>query len=274
MNMTDEMIRSAIAAIDSESFGDNLEIYRRLIGLIDLTTLEGNDTNEKVIRLCHQGFEIENAAKSIPHVAAICVYPTLVKTAKNALAGRDINVAAVAGAFPSGQSPLELRLAEVRYAVEQGADEIDMVISRGRLLSGDVDFVRREIEEHKTACGEAHLKVILETGELGDYDLIYRTSMLAMRTGADFIKTSTGKISPAATPEAAWVMVKAISDFYQESGKKIGFKPAGGIGDPASALVYYKIVASLAGEAWLNKSLFRIGASRLLGKLLAEIENS
>ncbi len=271
MKFTTETIEQQIAEILATMPETNGEILRKLISFIDLTTLEGSDNDEKVRQLCQTAYGVENSAKSIPSVAAVCVYPTLVKTACDGLGERSINVAAVAGAFPSGQSPLEIRLAEVRYAVEQGADEIDMVISRGRFLAGDREFLKEEVKQHKEACGNAHLKVILETGELKDPNLIYEASMIAMEQGADFIKTSTGKMQPAATLDAAFVMLTAISEFYKITGKKIGFKPAGGISEPADAAKYLHLVKTIAGNDWVNNHLFRIGASRLLNKLVEAI---
>lgn len=271
MNFTNEFVEQQIAEILAQKPEINSETCKQLIGFIDLTTLEGSDNAAKVQLLCKTAYGVENTVKGIPSVAAVCVYPVLVKTACDELGDRPISVAAVAGAFPSGQSPLELRLEEVRYAVEQGADEIDMVISRGRFLAGERDFLKEEVKRHKEACGKAHLKVILETGELKDPNLIYEASMIAMEEGADFIKTSTGKIQPAATLEAAFVMLTAISDFYKKTGKKIGFKPAGGISEPADAAKYLHLVQSIAGNEWVNNHLFRIGASRLLNKLVESI---
>lgn len=271
MTFTNESVQNEIKKILSSCAVDQQMVYRRIINHIDLTTLEGNDNDEKVRKLCKTAYEVENPAKQIPSVAAVCVYPVFVKTAREALAGKKINVAAVAGAFPSGQSPLEVRLAEVRYAVEQGADEIDMVISRGRFLAGERDFLREEVTRHKEACGKSHLKVILETGELLDLNLIYEASMISMEAGADFIKTSTGKIQPAATLEAAFVMLTAIKEFYSKTGKKIGFKPAGGISDPETAVHFWQLVQSINGDEWLNNHLYRYGASRLLNKLVDAI---
>lgn len=268
MTFTNENIQNEISKILTSCAVDQQIAYRRIINHIDLTTLEGNDNDEKVRKLCHSAYEVENAEKQIPSVAAVCVYPVFVKTARESLAGKNINVAAVAGAFPSGQSPLEVRLPEVRYAVEQGADEIDMVISRGRFLAGERDFLREEVSKHKEACGNAHLKVILETGELLEPNLIYEASMISMEAGADFIKTSTGKIQPAATLEAAYVMLTAIKAYYDKTGKKIGFKPAGGISDPETAVQFWKLVKHINGDEWLNNQLFRYGASRLLNKLV------
>lgn len=266
MNSND--INNGINQILQNSIPEKQSVYRLLLGLLDLTTLEGTDTDDKVRNLCHRGISVANPAKKIPAVAAICVYPNFAATAKKALGNSGINVACVAGAFPSGQSPLFVRLAEVEDAVMHGADEIDMVISRGSFIEGNEAFLAEEVKQHKIACGQAHLKVILETGELSDPQLIYKASMIAMENGADFIKTSTGKIQPAATLEAAYVMLHAIREFYHQTGRKIGFKPAGGISDADTALKYYLLVRDILGDEWLNKQLFRIGASRLLQSLL------
>lgn len=270
MNSID--ITNGINQILQNPVSDRQQIYRLLVGLLDLTTLEGTDTEERVRNLCRRGISVADPAKGIPTVAAICVYPNFAAVAKSTLAGSELNVACVAGAFPSGQSPLLVRIAEVEDAVKNGADEIDMVISRGSFIEGNDTFLVEEVKKHKAACGHAHLKVILETGELIDPLLIYKASMIAMENGADFIKTSTGKIQPAATLEAAYVMLHAIKDFYAATGKKIGFKPAGGISDAETALKYYLLVKNILGEEWLNKHLFRFGASRLLQSLLDIIE--
>jgi deoxyribose-phosphate aldolase len=242
------------------------DIARELISFIDLTTLEGTDNNNVVKQLIDQAKEsyIKTGGKG---VAAVCVYPNFASFASKELINTDIKLACVAGGFPSGQSPLHVRIAEVEHAVAHGAQEIDMVISRGAALSGDIDYVKHEILLHKKACGDAHLKVILETGELKDPDLIYNVSMIAMENGADFIKTSTGKISPAATLDAAFIMCYAIREFYALTGKKIGFKPAGGIREPQDAFNYYLIIKNILGIDWLNPTLFRIGASKLLTNL-------
>ncbi len=270
---TTDSVKQSVSQILAETHIDSLEAYRQIISLIDLTTLEGNDHELKVKQLCEKAWSVADSSLQIPQVAAVCVYPVFVKTASEALKGKNIHVASVAGAFPSGQSPLNLRLDEVSYAVEQGADEIDMVISRGRFLQGDRYFLSEEVSRHKEACGDAHLKVILETGELNDLDLVYEASMLSMEAGADFIKTSTGKIQPAATTEAAFVMLTAIREYFQKTGKRIGFKPAGGISEPETAIQYVKLVQSIAGNDWLNPSLFRIGASRLLQNLIDHLRS-
>lgn len=267
MHFNEIEVQEAVKEISAHQTTDIQKLFRKLIELIDLTTLEGTDTDEKVKELCKRAWTVANTEKDIPHTAAVCVYPPFVKTAATQLLGKNISIASVAGAFPSGQSPLEIRLAEVRYAVNQGASEIDMVISRGRFLAGDNDFLKEEVSKHKEACGKAHLKVILETGELINLNLIYKASMIAMESGADFIKTSTGKIKPAATLNASFVMLHAIRDFYEKTGRKVGFKPAGGISEPLIAVHYYQLVDAILGQQWLNNDLFRIGASRLLNQL-------
>ena len=199
------------------------------LSMVDLTTLEGADTAGKVQQLCRKGLLPDPSDPSLPRVAAICVYPTMVPHARELLHGTGVNLASVATAFPSGQAPMELRLEEVRWCVEAGANEIDMVISRGALLSGDAERIKSEVGAFKEACGDAHLKVILETGELGSLERVREASDLAMEAGADFIKTSTGKVNPAATMEVTLVMLEAIRDFYWRTGVRVGMKPAGGI---------------------------------------------
>lgn len=247
------------------------EAYRFILGCIDLTTLEGSDNKQKINELCHTAINFKDEVRHIPSTAAVCVYPPFVAQAKQLLQGTGIQVASVAGAFPAGQSPIEVKIAEVSYAVDAGADEIDMVISRGKFLEGNYQEVADEIKAIKGACGQAHLKVILETGELKTADNIYAASMLAMEAGADFIKTSTGKISVNATPESFLVMLDAISDYYQETGKMTGMKPAGGISDAETSILYIKILENVLGDKWLNKQYFRIGASRLAKKIQEKI---
>jgi deoxyribose-phosphate aldolase len=240
--------------------------------MVDLTTLEGADTPGKVRQLCTKAIHLHSGRKDLPMVAAVCVYPTMVRIARKALEGTPIQVAAVATAFPSGMNPLAVKLEDTRYAVAEGAHEIDMVISRGDFLRGDYGRVADEIEQVKEACGKAHLKVILETGELGTLDRVRLASDIAMQSGADFIKTSTGKIQPAATPEVVLVMLLAISDFYRKTGKKIGMKPAGGIANAKAALNLLIMVREVLGPAWLTPSLFRIGASKLPNDMLMQLE--
>jgi len=241
------------------------------ISMIDLTTLEGKDTPGKVKQLCYKAMHPHDSIKDVPTVAAVCVYPAYVGTAKKALQGSDIKVASVATAFPSGQSNLEVKLNDVKFAVDQGADEIDMVISRGQFLAGNYQYVFDEIASVKEACGEAHLKVILETGELDTLDNVRKASEIAMHAGANFIKTSTGKIQPAATMQVTYVMLDAIKDFYIKTGKMIGMKPAGGISTAKIALQYLVMLNEVLGEKWMNKNYFRFGASSLVNDLLMQL---
>lgn len=241
--------------------------YRDILGLIDLTTLEGSDNEKRIADLCNQAQQYRNDSKNIPHVAAVCVYPPFVGQAKIALQNTGIHVASVAGAFPSGQSSIDVKLAEISFAINQGADEIDMVISRGTFLEGSYQTVFDEIKAIKGVCGKTHLKVILETGELGSLENIRKASDIAIHAGGDFIKTSTGKIQPAATEEAFVVMLDAIKDYYQNTGKKTGIKPAGGISEPDVALRYYALIKDILGDEWINPELFRFGASRLANKI-------
>ncbi|NWK56614.1 deoxyribose-phosphate aldolase [Verrucomicrobiaceae bacterium N1E253] len=238
------------------------------VSMVDLTTLEGADTPDKVRAMCEKALRPSPSRASIPHVAAVCVYPTLVGVAAKALQGTPVRVASVAGAFPSGQAPLDLKLSEIRYAVSEGADEIDIVISRGKFLDGHYREVFDEIAQSKEACGAAHLKVILETGELQSYDHIRIASELAMAAGADFIKTSTGKISPAATLPATLVMLNAILDYHQKTGRMVGMKPAGGIRSAAQAMQYLSMLEQILGEGWMTPEWFRFGASSLLDDLV------
>jgi deoxyribose-phosphate aldolase len=242
------------------------------ISMMDLTTLEGKDTPGKVRALCNKALRPLETDASIGPCAAICVYPNLVPTAREALAGSEVKIASVATAFPSGQSPLEVKLEDVRRAVDLGADEIDMVIDRGAMLSGDYAKVFDEIAATKEASGAAHLKVILETGELGSYDVVRRASEIAIAAGGDFIKTSTGKIQPAATPAVTLVMLEAIRDHFHATGRRIGMKPAGGVRTAKQALHYLVIVKETLGDAWLTPSLFRFGASALLNDVLMQLE--
>jgi deoxyribose-phosphate aldolase len=240
--------------------------------MIDLTTLEGQDTPGKVQQLCQKAIHLHDALPDLPHVAAVCVYPTMVSVAKKALGTHDINVASVATAFPSGMAPRQIKLEETRIAVEDGADEIDMVISRGAFLQGEYTFVFDEIAAIKEACGAAHLKVILETGELGTLDRVRRASVLAMHAGADFIKTSTGKIQPAATLPVTLVMLQAIRDFYYETGRMIGMKPAGGISHAKLAVHYLVMLRETLGSAWMTPEWYRFGASSLANDVLMQLQ--
>jgi len=242
------------------------------LSMIDLTTLEGQDTPGKVRQLCQKAIHLHDSIPNLPQVAAICVYPTMVAIAKESLKGHDIKVASVATAFPSGMTPLSIKLEETQIAVEAGADEIDMVISRGAFLQGRFDAVAQEIAAVKVACGDAHLKVILETGELGSLDQVRTASMLAMHAGADFIKTSTGKIQPAATMPVTLVMLSAIRDYYQATGRQVGMKPAGGISNAKSAITYLVMLRETLGNAWMTPTWFRFGASSLANDVLMQIQ--
>ncbi|MFM2190688.1 MAG: hypothetical protein RL491_1074 [Bacteroidota bacterium] len=241
------------------------------ISMMDLTTLDAKDTPGKVRQLCNKAIRPDDTMHDIPSVAAVCVYPNMVAVAKEALRGTKIQVAAVATAFPSGMSTRDVKIRETKYAVSEGADEIDMVISRGKFLAGEYNFVFDEIAAVKEACGKAHLKVILETGELGTLDRVRQASDLAMHAGADFIKTSTGKIQPAATLPVTLVMLEAIRDFYFNHGKMIGMKPAGGISTAKLALQYLVMVHETLGDAWLSPDYFRFGASSLANDVLMQI---
>ena len=239
--------------------------------MIDLTNLEGKDTAGKVKQLCYKAMHPHDQLPGLPTVAAVCVYPSMVKTAKTALNGSNVKVASVATAFPSGQAPGAVKIKDTRFAVESGADEIDMVISRGAFHEGNYNFVFDEIAAIKEACGTARLKVILETGELGSLDKVRKASDIALYAGADFIKTSTGKIGVAATMPVTLVMLEAIRDFYWETGKMAGMKPAGGISKSKLALHYLVMVKEVLGEEWLNNHWFRFGASSLANDVLMQL---
>jgi len=252
---------------------DRQQVLKQVLGFIDLTTLSGDDTKHKVEALCKQATSYFRGDKGIPNVAAVCVYPVFANTVHHYLKGTDIKTACVAGAFPSGQSPLPIRIEEVKYAIDHGADEIDMVISRGRLIEGDANFVYDEVSMIKEACGDTHLKVILETGELKSVELIRKASEIAIDAGADFIKTSTGKITPAATLEAFIIMLDTIKEYFDATGKMIGIKPAGGISSSNDAISYYLLVKQILGERWLSSTHFRIGASSLASNVYNDIVN-
>lgn len=241
------------------------------LSMIDHTTLEGKDSEGKVIQLCHKAITPYSQMPELPSVAAVCVYPTMVSIAKKTVAGSSVRVASVATAFPSGMAKLQNKLDDTRFAVEQGADEIDMVISRGEFLKGNFSYIFDEIAAVKEACGDAHLKVILETGELETLTNVRKASDIAMHAGADFIKTSTGKIQPAATQPVTLVMLEAIRDHYCETGRMVGMKPAGGIRKAKEALQYLVLVKETLGAKWLSNEFFRFGASSLTNDLLMQI---
>ncbi|MBD3615516.1 MAG: deoxyribose-phosphate aldolase [Gracilimonas sp.] len=266
-------VEERVARLNSRSIKkeSKLQALKLALSMIDHTTLEGKDSPGKVIQLCKKAKQPHPPIPDLPTVAAVCVYPRMVEIAKKELKGSGVNVASVATAFPSGQAPLSMRLEDTRFAVSKGADEIDMVISRGAFLNGEYNLVFDEIAAVKEACGDAHLKVILETGELHSLENVRKASDLAMHAGADFIKTSTGKVSPAATQPVTLVMLEAIRDFYYDTGKMIGMKPAGGIRTAKQAIQYLVIVKETLGADWLNKDYFRFGASSLTNDLLMQI---
>jgi len=266
-------VEERCARFQTRSIKDETKIagLKLAMSMIDLTTLEGKDSVGKVQQMCYKAMHPHDAFPGIPQVAAVCVYPTMVKVARKALAGSKIHVASVATAFPSGLAPLKVKLDDTRFAVEEGADEIDMVISRGKFLSGEFNFVFDEIAAIKEACGKAHLKVILETGELSTLDNVRKASDLAILAGADFIKTSTGKIQPAATMPVTLVMLEAIRDYYYATGKMIGMKPAGGIANSKLALHYLVMVKETLGADWLHPDWFRFGASKLANDIIMQL---
>lgn len=249
------------------------EVKKFLFNCIDLTTLSTNDSDESVMHFTEKVNQFDNEFPDLKNVAAICVYPNFAAIVKNTLEVEGINIACVAAGFPSSQTFTEIKVAETALAIADGADEIDIVLSVGKFLSGNYEDLCDEIEEIKEVCKDKHLKVILETGALSSAEKIKKASILSMYAGADFIKTSTGKQQPAATPEAAYVMCEAIKEYHTLTGNKIGFKPAGGINTVHDALVYYTIVKEILGEEWLNNGLFRLGTSRLANLLLSEIKN-
>lgn len=265
-------VEERVARLNKRSIKTESKMHalKLAISMMDLTTLDAKDTPGKVKQLCAKAIR-PHEMDGIPSAAAVCVYANLVSVAKKALEGSTVKVAAVSTAFPSGMSNRKFKLDETRYAVSEGADEIDMVISRGHFLKGDYNFVFDEIAAVKEACGDAHLKVILETGELSTLDNVRKASELSIAAGADFIKTSTGKVQPAATLPVTLVMLECIRDYYYKTGIKIGMKPAGGIATAKLALQYLVVVRETLGEGWLNADYFRFGASSLANDLLMQI---
>ncbi len=271
--LTDEQVKKRTAQIIEKYVAENntKEVKKLLFNCLDLTTLKTEDSEESVLKFTERVNEFENEYPDLKNVAAICVYPCFAKIVSQSLEVEEVNIACVSGGFPSSQTFTEVKVAETALALADGATEIDIVIPVGKFLSGDYESMCDEIEEIKSICGDRHLKVILETGALKSVDNIWKAAILAMYSGADFIKTSTGKQEPAATPEAAYVMCQAIKAYYEKTGRKVGFKPAGGINSVNDALVYYTIVKEVLGTEWLNNTLFRIGTSRLANLLLSEI---
>ena len=270
--MTDEAVKAAAADILATHFDENnnVEVWKQCLHSIDLTTLNGEDTTEKVEKMAQAVNEFEEHFPEIPNVAAMCVYPALVQTAADTLT-EPIGIAAVAAGFPASQTFVEIKVAESAMAVAAGATEIDIVISIGKFLEGNYQEVYDEISEVKAAIQDAHLKVILETGALKTAENIYKASILAMAAGADFIKTSTGKVPVNATPEATYVMCQAIKAWKEKTGAKVCYKPAGGVSTTNEAVQHYTLVKEILGEDWLNNESFRFGASRLANNLLTSI---
>lgn len=248
-----------------------IDLLKLALNMIDLTTLEGQDTEGKVKQLCYKAVHLHDVYPGLPTVAAVCVYPSMVAIAKKALGDSGVRVASVSTAFPSGQAPRKVKLEDTKFAIQQGADEIDMVISRGKFLEGEYQFVYDEIAAIKEICGNTKLKVILETGELGSLDAVRRASDIAMHAGADFIKTSTGKIGEAATMPVTLTMLEAIRDFYYATGKRISMKPAGGISSAKLALQYLVMLQETLGQDWMSNDMFRFGASSLANDILMQL---
>ena len=271
--LDDAEVAAQVAKIMTEKVpaNDSLDVKKFLFNCIDLTTLKSEDSDESVMKFTQKVNQFDELHPDLKNVAAICVYPNFAEIVKDTLEVEDVKIACVSGGFPSSQTFIEVKVAETAMAIMEGADEIDIVISVGKFLSGNYEEMCDEIQELKETCKDHHLKVILETGALTTASNIKQASILSMYAGADFIKTSTGKQQPAATPEAAYVMCQAIKEYYKETGIKIGFKPAGGINTVNDALVYYTIVKEVLGEEWLNNSLFRLGTSRLANLLLSDI---
>jgi deoxyribose-phosphate aldolase len=271
VGVEERVARFQTRSIKNESKMQGLKLA---LSMIDLTTLEGKDTPGKVKQMCYKAAHLHDAYPDLPTVAAVCVYPSMVRIAAQALKETHIQIASVSTAFPSGQAPLDVKIRDTEFAVAEGATEIDMVISRGKFLSGEYSYVFDEIAKIKECCGEARLKVILETGELATLDNVRKASDLAIHAGADFIKTSTGKIQPAATMQVTYVMLQAIKDYFDSTGKMIGMKPAGGISTAKLALHNLVMVNEILGPAWLTNEWFRFGASSLANDVLMQIGKS
>lgn len=271
--LDDAKVREAVKNIIAERVleNDTPEVKKFLMGSVELTTLKTTDSDVSVMALTERVNQFENAYPDLPHVATICVYPCFAEVVKDTLEVEGVEIACVSGSFPSSQALLEVKVAETALAIKDGATEIDIVMSVGKFLSGDYEAVCDEISELKQVCGDKKMKVILETGCLKTAENIKKASLLAMYAGADYIKTSTGKESPAATPEATYVMCQAIKEYYEETGIQIGFKPAGGLNTVMDAIIYYTIVKEVLGEKWLTNQWLRLGTSRLANLLLSEV---
>ena len=273
LNISDEAVKEAVKKIIAEKVHENdtLEVKKFLMGSVELTTLKTTDSEDSVLAFTEKVNQFDAEYSDLPHVATICVYPCFAKTVSESLEVDGVEIACVSGSFPSSQALIEVKVAETALAIKDGATEIDIVMPVGKFLSGDYEGVADEIQELKEVCGEHKMKVILETGCLKTAANIKRASILAMYAGADYIKTSTGKLEPAATPEAAYVMCQAIKEYYDETGIQIGFKPAGGLNSVMDALIYYTIVKEVLGEKWLTNQWLRLGTSRLANLLLSEV---
>ena len=274
-NIDDQEVLDAVRKIIAEKVpeNDNMDVKRFLFGSIELTTLKTTDSDTSVLAFTERVNDFDNEYPDLPHVATICVYPCFAKTVAESLEVDGVEIACVSGSFPSSQARIEVKVAETSLAVADGATEIDIVMPVGKFLSGDYEGVCDDIAELKAACGEdVAMKVILETGALKTASNIKKASILSMYAGADYIKTSTGKLEPAATPEAAYVMCQAIKEYYDKTGIQIGFKPAGGINSVMDALIYYTIVKEVLGEKWLTNKWLRLGTSRLANMLLSELK--
>lgn len=273
-NLNDEQIKAAVNKLLDEKLAENntAEVKEFLFGSVELTTLKTTDSEESVMAFTEKVNKFAEKYPEMPHVATLCVYPCFAKVVSDTLEVDDVEIACVSGSFPSSQAVIEVKVAETALAIKDGATEIDIVLSVGKFLSGDYESVCDEISELKAVCGEKKLKVILETGLLGSAENIKKASILAMYAGADYIKTSTGKEVPAATPEAAYVMCNTIKEYYKETGIQIGFKPAGGLNTVKDAIIYYTIVKEVLGEKWLTNQWLRLGTSRLANLLLSEIK--
>ena len=272
-NISDDEVRNAVRQIIAEKVHENdtTEVKKFLLGSVELTTLKTTDSEDSVLAFTEKVNKFDETYHDLPHVATICVYPCFAKTVSESLEVDGVEIACVSGSFPSSQARIEVKVAETALAIKDGATEIDIVMPVGKFLSGDYEGVADEIEELKEVCGEHKMKVILETGCLKTAENIKKASLLAMYAGADYIKTSTGKLEPAATPEAAYVMCQAIKEYYDETGIQIGFKPAGGLNSVMDALIYYTIVKEVLGEKWLTNEWLRLGTSRLANLLLSEV---
>lgn len=274
-NLDDAAVREAVRKIIAEKVPENdtMAVKKFLFGSIELTTLKTTDSDTSVLAFTERVNDFDNEYPDLPHVATICVYPCFAKTVSESLEVDGVEIACVSGSFPSSQARIEVKVAETALAVADGATEIDIVLPVGKFLSGDYEGVCDDIAEMKAACGESvPMKVILETGALKTASNIKKASILSMYAGADYIKTSTGKMEPAATPEAAYVMCQAIKEYYDETGIQIGFKPAGGINSVMDAIIYYTIVKEVLGEKWLTNKWLRLGTSRLANMLLSELK--